>query len=473
MATSADLTHTPATELAADLRAKRVSSREIVRAILDRIDELDGQLQAFVTRMDDRAMAMAGAADDALARGEDLGIMHGLPVSIKDLLAIEGVRSTQGSLVYQDSIAMADSPAVARLLREGAVFIGMTNSPEFGMVGWTDNRVFGRTSNPWDTSRTAGGSSGGAGAAIAAGMGPLAVGTDGGGSIRIPASFCGIFGLKPTWNLVAKPGSQGGWPTTSHAGPMTRTVADAALMLDAMAGYEPGVAYSYHRPVASYSEEIAKPIGRLRIAWSPGMGYATVEPEVVKVAEAAALRFAELGCIVEEAAPDWSNLAGPLNPFATISSAETLTGLEDLLEVRRDQMMDYTIRVIDAGRNVTVTDYIRAQQIRAQLWEKLTAFFREYDLLLTPTLAVTAFPHGAPPGRIAGKEVAPFAWSPFTTPFNLTGAPAASLPVGFDSNELPIGLHLVGPAFQDHVVLRAAAAYEEAFPWASQRPPLR
>ncbi|MEX2237464.1 MAG: amidase family protein [Dehalococcoidia bacterium] len=472
MVTTPDLTYMSATEMADAITRRELSSREVTQATLDRIDRVNPKINAVVTRMDEEALSMAAAADDATTRGESLGVLHGIPVSIKDLLGIKGVRATQGSLLYKDTIAEKDSPVVARLRRNGAVFVGMTNSPEFGMVGWTDNRVFGRTNNPWNVERIAGGSSGGAGAAVAAGMGPLAVGSDGGGSIRIPSAFNGIFGLKPTWNLVPKAGSPGGWTTMTHAGPMTRTVADAALMMDAIAGFDPAIPWSIEKPVASYVEEIKKPLGRLRIGWSRDMGYAAVDHEVGDLAEAAARRFSDLGCEVEEAYPDWSELAGPRSPFVALAAAETSVGLGPLLETNRDDLAEYTVRFIEAGKDANLTSYFAAQLDRAAMWEKLNAFFGKYDLLLTPALATVAFPHGEQPREIGGREVPPFAWSPFTTAFNLTGVPAASVPAGFNSEGLPVGLQIVGPAFQDHLVLRAAAAFEEAAPWAQHRPQL-
>jgi aspartyl-tRNA(Asn)/glutamyl-tRNA(Gln) amidotransferase subunit A len=470
--TTTDLAFLPATDIAEAIRAKQLSAREVTQSVLDRIDEVDGKVNAFVTRMDDEALMSATAADDATGRGDSLGVLHGVPVSIKDLFEVKGVRCTQGSLLYKDSIAQKDSPSVARLRREGAIIIGTTNSPEFGMVGWTDNKVAGRTNNPWNLDRIAGGSSGGAGAAAAAGMAPLALGSDGGGSIRIPSCFCGIFGLKPTWNLVPKQSGTGGWATMSHAGPMTRTVADAALMMDAIAGYEPGVAFSFDKPVRSYSEEIAKPLGKLRVAWSPNMGYGIVDPEVASLAEAAAKKFSDLGCEVEEADPDWSEIAGPGSPFVTLAGVETYAGMADLVEQQGDKLMDYTVAFVGAGKRFTTSDYIAAQHTRVLMWDKLTRFFEQYHLLLTPSMATVAFPHGQQPRQINGVDVPPFAWSPFTTPFNLTGVPAATVPAGFNSEGLPVGLQIVGPAFHDHIVLRAAAAYEQAAPWADQRPSL-
>ncbi|MPZ22621.1 MAG: amidase [Dehalococcoidia bacterium] len=459
-----------AEEMAAAMRSGEASSRELTRAVLDLIDSLDGSLVAFLTRLDDLAMAMAASADDAMARGENLGPLHGVPVGIKDMLHIEGVPNTQGSLIMKDTVAPRDSALVARLRRGGAVFAGTTNCSEFGIVAWSENKVVGTTCNPWDVSRTAGGSSGGSAAAVAAGILPLAAGTDGGGSIRIPASFCGAFGFKPTWNLVAKAGDRGGWSTIAHAGPITRTVADAALMLDVMAGYERGVAFSFEKPVASYRQEIDRPLEKLRVAWSPDLGFAAVDPEVARLSEAAARTFSDLGCEVEEATPDFVDLAGPAGPYARIAMPEANAALGPLLEDHRDEMMKYTARFLELSRDVTVVDYIGANYERVAMWEKLNEFFERYDLLLTPTLASVAFPHGQQPREIAGRSIPVFGWSPFCTPFNLTGAPAATVPVGLNSEGLPAGLQIIGPAFRDHVVLRAAAAFEQARPWAQLKP---
>ncbi|HEX5940036.1 MAG TPA: amidase family protein, partial [Dehalococcoidia bacterium] len=368
MVTTTDLTFRPATEISEEIRRKQLSSREATQAVLDRIDEVDGKVNAFVTRMDDEALKAAAAADEATARGESHGVLHGVPVSIKDLFEVKGVRCTQGSLLHENTIAEKDSASVARLRRAGAIIVGTTNSPEFGMVGWTDNKVAGRTNNPWNLDRIAGGSSGGAGAAVAAGMAPLGLGSDGGGSIRIPSCFCGIFGHKPTWNLVPKQSGVGGWSTLSHAGPMTRTVADAALMMDAMAGYEPGVAFSFEKPVASYGEEIKKPLGKLRVAWSPNMGYGLVDPEVASLAEAAAKKFSDLGCDVEEADPDWAELAGAGSPFVALAGVETYAGMSEVVEQHGDRLMDYTIAFVGAGKRFNTFDYLSAQHKRVAMW---------------------------------------------------------------------------------------------------------
>ncbi len=464
-----EIAYMPAVEMAAAIRSKALSPVEVTRALLERIDAVNPSINAYVLVTADMAMAQAEEAETAVVRGDELGPLHGVPVSIKDLFDVKGLPTTKGSLVYRENIATGYEWAAKRLLDAGAVHLGKTNTPEFGFLPTTENDLFGATTNPWDTTRTSGGSSGGAASAVAAGLGPIALSSDGGGSIRIPASFCGVFGIKPTYGRV--PRNPGGWSTFTHRGPITRTVADAALAMDVMCGCEPGDPYSVRDYPRSFLDESERGVKGLRVAWSADLDYALVEPKVRAVAEEAARRFEELGCEVEEASPAFPSPNDDLT-FFTLASASDAVWLGAL---RKDELalVGPTARqFLEFGQKVTGTQYVEANLRRMRLWAKMQEFHRTYDLLLTPTLSVTAFSIGQPPVGVGDTKYTPFGWSPFTAPFNLTGQPAASVPCGFDSKGLPVGLHIIGRAYEDALVLRAARAFEQLQPWAQVRPPI-
>ncbi len=459
----------PATEMRDAIRTRALSPVEVTRALLERIDALNPALNAFCLVTPELAMAAARQAEAAVMRGERLGPLHGVPLSIKDLFDVKGLPTTKGARIYKDRVADGYEYCVKRLLDAGAVHLGKTNTPEFGFLPTTENELFGATYNPWDIRRTPGGSSGGAGAAVAAGLGPIALGSDGGGSIRIPASFCGVFGIKPTYGRV--PRNPGGWSTFTHRGPMARTVADAALMLDVMAGHGPADPFSVADYPGSFLAEIEGGVRGLRVAWSPDLGYALVDPEVRAVCERAARRFEELGCAVEEAHPGFTN-PNLDRTFITLAATGDALWLSALTDEQRAQVGATAKQFLEYGGKVSGADYLRANERRMAIWHATQRFHQTYDLLLTPTLSVTAFPVGEPPPQIDGSNYAPLAWSPFTAPFNLTGQPAASVPCGFDAQGLPVGLHIVGRAYEDALVLRAARAFEQLQPWAEARPPL-
>jgi aspartyl-tRNA(Asn)/glutamyl-tRNA(Gln) amidotransferase subunit A len=464
-----DMAFMPATEMAAAFRAKSLSPVELTRALLERIDALNPAVNAYCLITPDMAMTAAKAAESAIVRGDLLGGLHGIPVSIKDLFDVKGLATTKGSLLYKDNIATEYEFVVKRMLDAGAVHLGKTNTPEFGFIPMTENRIFGATRNPWDLACTPGGSSGGAAAAVAAGLGPIALSSDGGGSIRIPASFCGVFGMKPTYGRV--PRSPGGWSTMTHRGPTTRTVADAALALDVMAGHEPADPTSVAPYRRSFLAELDLGVKGLRVAWSPDLGFAPVSREVRSACEAAAKRFAELGCVVEEATPGFASPASDLT-FFTIAATSDAVWLSELTEAERDLLDEPAKQFLEFGRRASAMDLVKAERRRMAIWQSMQRFHETYDLLLTPVMSIAAFPIGKPPTQVDGTDVAPFGWMPFTQPFNLTGQPAASVPCGFDSRGMPIGLHIVGRAYQDSLVLRASRAYEEAHPWAQHRPKL-
>ncbi|MBI4590902.1 MAG: amidase [Candidatus Rokubacteria bacterium] len=461
----------PATELAAAIRRKKVSPLEVVDAVLARIEKLNATLNAYCTVTADSARREAKAAERALTRrSAKLGPLHGVPFSIKDLVITKGVRTTWGTRLYADHVPDEDAPIVERLKAAGGIMVGKTNTPMFGWIGATHNLLFGVTRNPWNADRTPGGSSGGAGAAVAAGMAPLAIGTDGGGSIRIPASFSGIFGLKPSYGRVPTYPFSGAW-SLSHAGPMTRTAADAALMLNVLAGPDERDQYSLPPSGVDYVKALGGSLRGLRVAWSPTLGFApVVDPEVLAASERATRRFRELGCRVEAADPQFPD---PSGAWHAIFCGGIATRLAPYLADRRADIDPGLVKIIENALRWPATRYVQAWFDRLSFWDSVRKFFAKYDLLLTPTVACPPFKVGLDnPTEIAGTPIPDYGWIPFTYPFNMTGQPAASVPCGFTTDGLPIGLQIVGHRFDDATVLRAAAAFEKAQPWVDRRPPI-
>jgi Asp-tRNA(Asn)/Glu-tRNA(Gln) amidotransferase A subunit family amidase len=458
-----------ALELRERYERRELSPVEVAEAILRRIEHFNPRLVAFITVTADLALDQARAAERAYGLGGNPGLLAGIPVSLKDLTPTKGIRTTRGSLLYEDWIPAEDSPFAERAHAAGAVLLGKTNTPEFGWKADTTNRIVGSTHNPWQYGMTAGGSSGGAAAAVAAGMGPLAQGSDGGGSIRIPSSYCGIFGHKPSFGLVPQfPPSAFG--DLSHLGPMTRSVRDAALFLAAIAGGDPRDRLSWSSGI-NYVASCDGGITGLRVAWSPDLGYATLDPAVREATERAARRFEDLGCHVEEAGP---GLGRPDDIWWKLwISGNAAVHIDDFDRVR-DQIDPGRIPLIEQGRELTGPELAQQQILRNAYYTGMQQFMERYDLLLTPTMATTAFPAGHNgPTEIAGKPMAYGGdWAPFCSPFNLTGQPAATVPCGFDEAGLPIGLQIVGRWHDDATVLRASAAFETVAPWMQHRPPL-
>jgi aspartyl-tRNA(Asn)/glutamyl-tRNA(Gln) amidotransferase subunit A len=456
-----------ATDLAAAIRARRVSPVEAVEAVLRRIERVNPKINAYCMVTAELARAAAKTAEAALMRGQSLGLLHGVPFSVKDLVITKGVRTTFGSRIFEHNVPQEDAPLVERLKAAGGIMVGKTTTPEFGWKGATDSPLFGISRNPWNLEYNPGGSSGGAAAAVAAGLAPLAVGTDGGGSIRIPGSFCGVYGLKPTYGVIAVyPSSAAG--TLSHAGPMTWTVRDAALMLRAMAGPDDRDPLSFPATGEDYLAGLDAGVRGLRVAWSPTLGYATVHPEVRAATEAAAKRFTDLGCHVEPVEHVFDDPDPIWSPFFHGGIAGRYHGYLPEWAARMDPGL---VQVIQEGARLSIPDLGKAAFARAGFYERVRKFFLGYDLLLTPTLAVPPFAAGReqPLDQAGGSRLA---WVAFTYPFNLTGNPAATIPCGLTRDGLPIGLQIVGRRLGDATVLRASAALEAALPWAGRRPAL-
>ncbi|GIX49523.1 MAG: amidase [Candidatus Tectimicrobiota bacterium] len=467
------LCYTPATQLAAMLRRRVVSPVEVVEACLRRIAQLNPRLLAYVTVAEEQARAAARAAEQAFLQGKPLGPLHGIPVSVKDLVPTAGIRTTFGSKIYEHFIPEEDGLIVQRLKAAGAIILGKTNTPEFGAGANTYNAVCGATRNPWNPALTCGGSSGGAAVALATGMGPLATGSDLGGSLRIPASFCGVVGFRTTPGLVPVYPSVLGWDTLSVQGPMARTVADTALMLSVIAGEDERVPISYPVDTRAFLRAVQRPqVAGLRVAWTPDLGgLLPVAAEVKAAVEAAVRVFADLGAVVCEATPDFSGVQEIIH---VTRAAGMITRHGDKLPQWREVMNPNLVWNIEQGAKLSARDWGLAEQRRTELWLRVQAFFRHYDLLLTPTVAILPFPvEESYPQAIAGHRVASYIdWFLFTYAITLTGLPAISVPCGWTAAGLPVGLQIVGRRRAETTVLRAAAAFEEAAPWAERRPPL-
>ncbi|MDQ3151049.1 MAG: amidase [Actinomycetota bacterium] len=464
MTTPADLT---AVELLTAYRAGELSPVEATRDALDRIEALDGEVNAFCLVDADSALTSAKASEERWKRGEPCGAVDGVPTSIKDIFLTAGWPTLRGSkTVSPDQEWTIDGPPVARLREHGAVLLGKTTTPELAWKGVTDSPLTGVTHNPWDPALTPGGSSGGSAVAVALGMGALSIGTDGGGSVRIPASFTGTVALKPTYGRVPH------WPsspygTLAHAGPLTRTVADAALLLDVVSGPDSrdwSALAPPPRPCSGATLETG--VLGLRIAVSPTLGFVDVDPEVRAAVQAAAGVFADLGADVEQADPGFPDCVDDFHVLWFSGAAKTVDHLDDDQRALLDPGL---LAAVEAGERCSAQDYLTAMATRMAMGTLMGAFHEHFDLLLTPTMPIVAFEtgHDAPVGSAGWTS-----WTPFTYPFNMTQQPAASVPCGWSAAGLPIGLQVVGPRHADDRVLAACAAFERARPWADRRPPL-
>jgi aspartyl-tRNA(Asn)/glutamyl-tRNA(Gln) amidotransferase subunit A len=458
----------PATELAGLIRRRKVSPVEVIEAVLDRIDRVNPRLNAFVSITAERARAAAKAAERALMRrSRRLGPLHGVPFSVKDLVTTAGVTTTFGTPLFRDNVPTEDAPMVARLQAAGGIMVGKTNTPTLGWIGATHNPLFGITRNPWNPDRTPGGSSGGASAAVAAGLAPLAVGTDGGGSIRIPASLAGIFGHKPSLGRIPIYPPSAAW-SVSHIGPMTRTVADAALALQVCAGPDDRDHDSLPAERVDYAVALRRGVKGLRVAYADDLGFVeALDPEVAAICAKAARAFRELGCRLETVKPGWPPIG---EAWLQLFIGGIATRLQPYLD-RRSEIDAGLYQMMERALRQPPTTYVQAWFDRLAWQRHPLALFEKYDLLLTPTTPCPAFPVGLDhPAEIAGKPITGYGWVPFTYPFNVTGQPACSVPAGFTKARLPVGLQIVGRRFDDATVLRAAAAFERARPWAGERP---
>ena len=480
-----ELAFTPATELRELIRSKQVSPVEVVDAALRRIERVNPAVNAYVTVAAEQAVAAARDAEAAIQRGNDrsagpeqaIGPLHGVPVSLKDLTPSAGIRTTYGSKLFADNVPTADALEVTRLKQAGAIILGKTNTPEFGAGPNTLNALFGATRNPWDLERSAGGSSGGAAVALACGLGPLAQGSDLGGSLRIPASVCGVIGFRTSPGRI--PVWPGGWTSNpfSVTGPMARSVRDVALMLSVMAGPDDRVSISLDEPGDVFERaadgelaSIARVAGRPpRVAWSHDLGIGVVDPEVSRLVESAARTFESLGCTVEDAHPD---IGDPRDMIAALRALGTAAGNPELLK-RADEVDNPFLReFLKRPAELTGMEIANAWNAHSRLIERVSAFFRDYDLLITPTTPTPAYlvDQMFPPD-VAGTPIASAIDAMIVTyAITMTGLPAISVPAGWTEAGPPIGMQIVGRRHAEAAVLSAAAAFEATRPWADRRP---
>ena len=474
-----DLCLRSVTELAADIRRGDVSPVEAVEAYLDRIETRNGELCAYTTVLDTAAKAKAKRAAAAVERGDETGPLHGVPVAIKDLFAPKaGVRHTYGSTVFEDNVADRTAPVVERLEAAGAIVLGKTSTPEFGNRPVTDSELVGTTVTPFDPSKVAGGTSGGSAVAVAAGMAAAAQGSDAGGSIRIPAAFCGVYGLKPSFGRVPNGSRPNAFaehtPFVQH-GPLTRTVADAALLLDVMAGPHPDDPFTHPESETPFTDHVGRPVDEFEVAYSSDLGLFRIEDEVRDVVEASVDALATAGATVERVDVEFDRSKDEIQDawrtFFQVLLADVARGIEetygiDLLADHRSEIDPLFVKIVEAGRSHSVMAYKRADTVRTDVYDTVQEVFSSYDLLVTPTVAVPPFDATEMgPTEIAGEPSDPFIDWMLCWLFNMTDHPAASVPAGFTDDGLPVGLQVVGSRFADGDVLAASAAIENVRPW--------
>ena len=455
------LCYMSATEALGRYRDRSLSPVEATKAHLARLDAVEPAINAFMTRDHDSALEEAAASEARWARGEPVGPLDGVTVTVKDLIPQKGRPMRNGSATSDDAPVDVDAPSVARLREAGCVFLGKTTSPEFGWKGITDGPLFGYTRNPWNLAHSPGGSSGGAAASLAAGVGHLALGNDGGGSIRIPAGYSGLYGLKPTFGRVPDHPREGAFCMTSTEGPITRGVEDAALMLNTLARPDAGDWYALPWDDRDWSAGIEDGVAGLRIAYAPDLGGAVVADEVRTAVDEAVAAFAAMGATVEEVGPVFDPLEGPMTPLWLAGFAALLRGVPE----DKRALLDPRFReVAERGLDVTLEQYHGSILHRDRLGSAMGRFHERHDLLLTPTLPTTA-PAVETPYHSQGFH----RWNhavPFTVPFNLTGQPGASIPCGLSAAGLPIGLQIVAAKYREDLVLRASRAFERSRAWA-------
>ena len=467
-----ELCFAQASEVVALIRRRKVSPVEVTRAVLARIEKVNPVLNAYCTVAGEQALAAARRATVAVGkRGVRLGPLHGVPVSIKDLTPTKGIRTTWGSKIFEHHVPDADALVVERLKAAGAIVIGKTNTPEFGAGANTFNAVFGVTLNPWNPTLTCGGSTGGGAVALATGMGPLAQGSDLGGSLRLPAAFCGIVGFRTSPGCVPVWPVPTGWDNLSVQGPMARTVADTALMLSTIVGPDPRAPISYPVDARALLAAVRRPsVKGLRIAWGGDLGITPLDREVRRVTEASLDVFRKLGGRVEAAHPAFSEVGEIVR---TTRGAAMAARHHDKLAQWKPVMQDNLVRNIEQGLALTPAEIGQGERLRTDLFHRVRTFMERYDLILTPTAAVPPFPVEltSGPREIDGVEMEHYIqWALLTYAFTVVNAPAISVPCGFTRDGLPVGLQIAGRWRDEVGVLRAAAAFEEAAPWAHLRP---
>jgi amidase len=450
-----------AVELARLIRAKQLSAREVVGAHLMQIERVNPDVNAIVTLVADQAMARAGLADEEFAHGRDVGPLHGLPIAHKDLQPTKGIRTTFGSPLFKEFVPDEDSATVERLRCAGAIVIGKTNTPEFGAGSQTFNPLFGSTLNPFDKSRTCGGSSGGAAVALATGMLPIADGSDMGGSLRNPASFCGVVGMRPSAGRVPTWPTASAWSTLSVDGPMARSVADVALLLSAIAGPDVRTPIALDTPGRRFAAPLERDFAGVRVGWWKSLGGAPVDRRVREAVDAQRRTFESLGCVVEEAEPDFADFDAV---FKIVRALAFLTGVAPRVAGHRDQVKDTILWEIDRGERLTATEIAWAEATRTALYHRVRLFMERYEFFVLPTVQVPPFSVDQPyPTEIEGVAMETYIdWMKSCYYISIVGNPAISVPCGFTPEGLPVGLQIVARHRDDWGLLQMAHAFERA-----------
>ncbi len=461
----------PAHELVDHILSKKLSAVEVMEAHLSQIDRINPTVNAIVTLLPEQAMAQAKAADEALAKGQQTGPLHGLPVAHKDLVLTKGIRTTSGSPIFKDFVPVEDALIVERLKNAGTITIGKTNTPEFGAGSQTFNEVFGETLNPYDTTRTCGGSSGGAAVSLACGMLPIADGSDMGGSLRNPASFCNVVGMRtspgrvPSWPKLA------GWSFLSVEGPIARTVKDAALMLSAIAGPDPRSPIAIVEDGRRFSNNLERDFKRARVAWSPNLGSLPVDPRVTAVLEEQKHVFENLGCVVEAVEPDFTDAD---EIFKVLRAWSFELSLSELLETHRSQLKDTVIWNIEAGTKLSGPQIGKIERKRTELYHRVRQFMETYEFIILPVSQV-------PPFDVKQRYITEINdvkmetyidWMKSCYYITTTGHPAISVPCGFTPEGLPVGIQIVGRHQDDLGVLQLAYAFEQVTEFWKIKPPV-
>ena len=458
-------------ELARRIRARALSSEELMRAHLEQIERVNPKVNALVTLLPERALEGARAADRRVRAGDAVGPLHGLPIAHKDLMPTAGIRTTFGSPIYRDHVPDQDGLLVERVRAAGAILIGKTNTPEFGAGSQTFNPVFGVTRNPWDLDKTCGGSSGGAAAALAAGMLPIADGSDFGGSLRNPASFCNVVGLRPSAGRVPSWPAVNAWFSLPVLGPMARTVEDAALLLSAIAGPDRRAPLSIAEPGSVFAQPLARDFRGVKVAWSADFGGLPVDPRVAEVLQGGRAVLEAIGLIVEDAAPD---LREADEVFRVLRAWSFELNYGALLDTHRAQMKDTVIWNIEEGRKLSGPQLGRAEVKRSELYQRVRAFMEQYAFLAAPVVQVPPFDVSQPWVKsINGVSLTTYLdWMKSCYQISATGLPAISVPCGFTREGLPVGLQLIGGPQDDLGVLQLAYAFQEATGLWKRRPPV-
>jgi len=475
-----DICFMSACEMAEKIKTQELTSQEIIETIIERIQKINPIINAYCTPTLELAREMAKEADERVKEGKKLGTLNGIPISIKDETEVEGIRTTFGSKIFENNKPRRDDIVVKRARNADTVILGKTNTPAFGFKGETDNLIFGVTKNPWNLERTPGGSSGGAAAAVTSGLSPLAIGSDGGGSIRIPSSFCGTYGLKPTFGRVPQSGMLlfGYLGTLVHKGPIVRFVKDAALLLDVLVGEHFTDRYSLPKPNYSYLEKLNDKPRKLRIGYSLDLGFAeALDPIVEKSVLDAIQKFEQLNWSVEKSKIKVKN---PEPLFWTLWASGFGYTFQPFLKKWKDKMDPDFVEIIKIGLNYSPVDLKMAEVQREMIYINISRLLKDFDIIITPTVACPAFEIGKSGIYdretmksdifINQKRVSMLGWLSFTYPFNISGHPAASIPCGWTSDGLPIGMQIVGKRFDELTVLQASKAFEDMSPWQDKKP---